>query len=177
MAKVTRRDVKAGSTALVIGQVVQVAIAFGTNIVLVRYIAPEGFGRFAITLATASLILSLVSIRVNSLIIRVPDGDLTLSLEERYFSYLTIETLVALVIGLAWVGLAGNPGALELSLVVFICLQHWINQNKSFFSNVGCPMSVSVLSKPDVRYSPTWRQCSSHWPARELPLCISAKRC
>ena len=138
MAKVTRRDVKAGATALVIGQVVQVAIAFGTNIVLVRYIAPEGFGRFAITLATASLILSLVSIRVNSLIIRVPDGDLTLSLEERYFSYLTIETLVALVIGLAWVGLAGNPGALELSLVVFICLQHWINQNKSFFER-GMP--------------------------------------
>lgn len=138
MAKVTRRDVKAGATALVIGQVVQVAIAFGTNIVLVRYIAPEGFGRFAITLATASLILSLVSIRVNSLIIRVPDGDLTSSLEERYFSYLTIETLVALVIGLAWVGLAGNPGALELSLVVFICLQHWINQNKSFFER-GMP--------------------------------------
>jgi O-antigen/teichoic acid export membrane protein len=122
VAKVTRRDVKAGATALVIGQVVQVAIAFGTNIVLVSYIAPEGFGRFAITLATASLILSLVSIRVNSLIIRVPDGDLTLSLEERYFSYLTIETLVALVIGLAWVGLAGSPGALELSLVVFIDL-------------------------------------------------------
>ena len=45
MAKVTRRDVKAGAAALVIGQVVQVAIAFGTNIVLVRYIAPEGFGR------------------------------------------------------------------------------------------------------------------------------------
>ena len=138
MAKVTRRDVKAGAAALVIGQVVQVAIAFGTNIVLVRYIAPEGFGRFAITLATASLILSLVSIRVNSLIIRVPDGDLTLSLEERYFSYLTIETLVALLIGLAWIGLAGNPGALELSLVVFICLQHWINQNKSFFER-GMP--------------------------------------
>jgi len=145
VAKVTRRDVKAGATALVIGQVVQVAIAFGTNIVLVRYIAPEGFGRFAITLATASLILSLVSIRVNSLIIRVPDGDLTLSLEERYFSYLTIETLVALVIGLAWVGLAGNPGALELSLVVFICLQHWINQNKSFFER-GMPyVSLGVI--------------------------------
>ncbi len=138
MTRVSRRDVRAGATTLVVGQVVQVAIAFGTNIVLVRYIAPEGFGRFAITLATASLIVSLFSIRVNSLIIRVPDGELSRSLEEQYFSYLTIETLFALVVGLAWVGLAGNAGTLEFSLVVFICLQHWINQNKSFFER-GMP--------------------------------------
>ena len=138
MTKVTRRGVRAGATTLVIGQVVQVVIAFGANIVLVRYIAPEGFGRFAITLATASLIVSLLSIRVNSLIIRVPDGELTRSLEERYFSYLTIETLFALVIGLAWVGLVGNAGTLEFSLVVFVCVQHWINQNKSFFER-GMP--------------------------------------
>jgi O-antigen/teichoic acid export membrane protein len=138
LTRVSRRDVRAGATTLVVGQVVQVAIAFGTNIVLVRYIAPEGFGRFAITLATASLIVSLFSIRVNSLIIRVPDGELSRSLEEQYFSYLTIETLFALVVGLAWVGLAGNAGTLEFSLVVFICLQHWINQNKSFFER-GMP--------------------------------------
>ncbi|CAN0465050.1 unnamed protein product, partial [Discosporangium mesarthrocarpum] len=51
----SRRDVKAGATTLLVGQVIQVVVAFATNIVLVRHIAPEGFGRFAITLATASL--------------------------------------------------------------------------------------------------------------------------
>ena len=138
MGKVSRRDVKAGATTLLVGQVVQVIIAFAANLVLVRYIAPEGFGRFAITLATASLIVSLLSIRVNSLIIRVPDGELTRHLEERYFSYLTIETFVALIAGLVWVALAGNAGSLEFSLVVLVCVQHWIHQNKSFFER-GMP--------------------------------------
>ena len=138
MGKVSHRDVKAGAATLLVGQVVQVIIAFAANLVLVRYIAPEGFGRFAITLATASLIVSLLSIRVNSLIIRVPDGELTRHLEERYFSYLTIETLVALIAGLVWVALAGNAGSLEFSLVVLVCVQHWIHQNKSFFER-GMP--------------------------------------
>lgn len=138
MGKVSRRDVKAGATTLVVGQVIQVVVAFATNIVLVRHIAPEGFGRFAITLATASLIVSLLSIRVNALIIRVPDGVLTRSHEERYFSYLTIETLFALIVGLLWVALAGDGGSLELSLVAIVCIQHWINQNKSFFER-GMP--------------------------------------
>jgi O-antigen/teichoic acid export membrane protein len=138
LGKVSRRDVKAGATTLLVGQVVQVIIAFAANLVLVRYIAPEGFGRFAITLATASLIVSLLSIRVNSLIIRVPDGELTRHLEELYFSYLTIETFVALIAGLVWVALAGNAGSLEFSLVVLVCVQHWIHQNKSFFER-GMP--------------------------------------
>ena len=138
MGKVSRRDVKAGATTLLVGQVVQVIIAFAANLVLVRYIAPEGFGRFAITLATASLIVSLLSIRVNSLIIRVPDGELTRHLEEIYFSYLTIETFVALIAGLVWIALAGNAGSLEFSLVVLVCVQHWIHQNKSFFER-GMP--------------------------------------
>ena len=138
MGKVSRRDVKAGATTLLVGQVVQVIIAFAANLVLVRYIAPEGFGRFAITLATASLIVSLLSIRVNSLIIRVPDGELTRHLEELYFSYLTIETFVALIAGLVWIALAGNAGSLEFSLVVLVCVQHWIHQNKSFFER-GMP--------------------------------------
>ena len=157
MGKVSSRDVKAGATTLLVGQVVQVIIAFAANLVLVRYIAPEGFGRFAITLATASLIVSLLSIRVNSLIIRVPDGELTRSLEERYFSYLTIETFVALIAGLIWVALAGNAGSLEFSLVVLVCVQHWIHQNKSFFERgmpyvrlglleTGCPVFANLAT-------------------------------
>jgi O-antigen/teichoic acid export membrane protein len=138
LGKVSRRDVKAGATTLLVGQVVQVIIAFAANLVLVRYIAPEGFGRFAITLATASLIVSLLSIRVNSLIIRVPDGELTRHLEELYFSYLTIETFVALIAGMVWIALAGNAGSLEFSLLVLVCVQHWIHQNKSFFER-GMP--------------------------------------
>jgi hypothetical protein len=48
---------------------------------------------------------------VNSLIIRVPDGELTRHLKERYFSYLTIETFVALIAGLGWVAPAFRLGA------------------------------------------------------------------
>ena len=75
---------------------------------------------------------------MNSLIIRVPDGELTRHLEELYFSYLTIETFVALIAGLVWIALAGNAGSLEFFLVVLVCVQHWIHQNKSFFER-GMP--------------------------------------
>lgn len=138
MGKVSRRYVGAGTTTLLVGQVVQIVVAFAANLVLVRYIAPEGFGRFAIILATASLIVSVVSIRVNALIIRVPDGELTRALEERYFSYLTLETILALIVGMLWIALAGNSGAWEFGLVALVCFQHWINQNKSFFER-GMP--------------------------------------
>ena len=150
MGKISDRDIRAGATTLLVGQIFQVAAAFTANLVLVRYILPEEFGRFAIVLATASLLLSVLSIRVNSLIIRVPQAEITEHLEERYFSYLTIETMLAMVLGLLWIGLTRNAGMWDFVLVVLVCVQHWTQQNKSFFER----------SMPYVRLSLVETGCS-----------------
>ena len=42
------------------------------NLVLVRYLAPEEFGRFAIILACAALAYSVLSLRTETMVIRAP---------------------------------------------------------------------------------------------------------
>ncbi len=100
---VDTRGLKSGATVMVTGQVIQALVAFAANLVLVRHIAPAEFGRFAVVYAGASLVLSIVSLRVGTLIIRTPGKAFTVALEERYFNVLAVETVLALVLGLAWV--------------------------------------------------------------------------
>jgi O-antigen/teichoic acid export membrane protein len=145
LGKISGRDIRAGATTLLVGQVVQVAVAFSANLILVRYILPEGFGRFAIVLATASLLLSVLSIRINALIIRVPQSDFTEQLQERYFSYLTIETTVAMVLGLLWVALSRNAVMWDFVLVILVCVQHWTQQNKCFFERSMPYVRLSLI--------------------------------
>ncbi|NQV57118.1 MAG: hypothetical protein HQ503_14755, partial [Rhodospirillales bacterium] len=68
MANIDIRHLKIGGSYLVFGQAVQAFVAFAANLVLVRFIMPEGFGRFALVLAGASIVLSLISLRLNILI-------------------------------------------------------------------------------------------------------------
>jgi O-antigen/teichoic acid export membrane protein len=127
------RTLMAGGAVLVAGQAVQAVVAFGANLVLVAYISPGDFGRFALILATASLVLSVLSLRINTLIIRTRAPDFTLDREERYFSALTFETLAAAVVGLAWVQAAGFSGVWATVLVCVLCARHWVDQNKAYF--------------------------------------------
>ena len=54
MVEIDYRELKIGSLFLVSGQAAQAFIAFGVNLVLVRYLTPEDFGRFALALAGAA---------------------------------------------------------------------------------------------------------------------------
>lgn len=128
-----RRTLLAGGAVLVIGQAVQAVVAFAANLVLVVYIAPADFGRFALILATASLVLSVLSLRVNTLIIRTREPDLTPDRQERYFSALTLETLAGAIVGLAWIQAAGFSGVWATVLVCVVCVRHWVEQNKAYF--------------------------------------------
>ncbi|MFQ5617432.1 MAG: oligosaccharide flippase family protein [Rhodospirillales bacterium] len=130
---VDSRGLKAGATVMVSGQVIQALVAFAANLVLVRHIAPAEFGRFAVVYAGASLVLSIVSLRVGTLIIRTPATAFTVTVQERYFNVLAIETVLALVLGLAWVAYAWPTGSWSMLLVAVICGQHWIGHNKAFY--------------------------------------------
>lgn len=133
MSVINSRMLVAGSAVMIGGQAVQVAVAFAANLILVQYLSPAEFGRFALVLASASLILSVVSIRINTLVFRASDDALDESTKQRYFTVIAIETVLAAAIGLVWTALAGISEGWATALVIAVCARHWLDQNKSFF--------------------------------------------
>ena len=133
MSVINSRMLVAGSAVMIAGQAIQVAVAFAANLILVQYLSPAEFGRFALVLASASLILSIVSMRINTLVFRTPESAFDEATKQRYFTLIAIETVLAAIVGIAWTTLAGISEGWAAALVIAVCARHWLDQNKSFF--------------------------------------------
>jgi O-antigen/teichoic acid export membrane protein len=139
------RSLMTGSATLIAGQATQALVAFGANLVLVAYIAPADFGRFALIFATASLVLSILSLRVNTLIIRARPEDFTSDHQSLYFTALTFETTVATAVGILWTVAAGFSEPWAVILVCAIGARHWVEQNKAFFERSMPYMRLGLM--------------------------------
>jgi O-antigen/teichoic acid export membrane protein len=117
---------------LTVSQILQVAVAFGANLVLVRYLLPADFGRFAVALAGIGLVFSLLCCRINILIIRASDDALAAA-KDRYFTILAVETALAASVAGGWVLLTAGTSPWDLSLVAIVAVRHWVQQDKAFF--------------------------------------------
>ncbi|NQW00560.1 MAG: oligosaccharide flippase family protein [Rhodospirillales bacterium] len=122
-----------GSSFLVSGQIIQAIIGFAVNLVLVRYLAPEEFGRFAIVLAGTALVFSVFSLRVEAMIIRARKEQLTETAIDRYFGASVVETVFAILVLYLWMVVTDTDGKWQISLVLALGFRHWVHQNKSFF--------------------------------------------
>ena len=122
-----------GSAFLVCGQVIQAIAGFTVNLVLVRYLAPEEFGRFAITLAGAALVYSILSLRTETMIIRAPASQLTEAAKDRYFGVALIETVLSTIVIFIWMFASTRFGNWEIGLILALGLRHWVTQNKALF--------------------------------------------
>lgn len=127
------KELVSGSLFLTSGNLLQAAFAFAVNLVLVRYIAPNQFGWFALILAETSLVYAIISIRANTLIIRAPETAFDDDAKDLYFSVAIYETLIASVIALGVLGVIGNFGIWEVLIAVSIAGRHWTEINKAFF--------------------------------------------
>jgi O-antigen/teichoic acid export membrane protein len=125
-------DIARHSVFLTVSQIIQVAVAFGANLVLVRYLAPADFGNFAIALAGIVLAFSLLTFRMNILIIRADDETIEAQ-RDRYYTVLTIETLLSAMVAGGWILLTAGLSVWQLSLVAALAARHWIHQNKAFY--------------------------------------------
>lgn len=130
---------------LVASGLIQASIAFIANLVLVRFIAPEGFGRFALTQATIGLVLTVVSLRLGTQIIRA--RNLTNDEEARslYFNAILQESVLAGVMaGFALYagGLLDWWGALLLISTLTI---HFADNNKNYFERDMRYKQLSIL--------------------------------
>lgn len=127
------KSLKRGALFLTAGNIAQAAVAFAVNLVMVRYISPAEFGRFAVLFAEASLVYAVVSLRVNVLILRVPDDGFTDEIQDRYFSAFCWETLAATLLVLGWAWLTGDLGPWGVALVLAVGVRHWMLVDRTFF--------------------------------------------
>ena len=133
MMDIYAKKLKIGGAYLVSGQAIQALIAFGVNLVLVRFLAPEDFGRFALILAGATVVYSIFSLRINVLIIRTHATDLDAGAKERFLSALGWESIFSTILILVWIYFSHEFGPWEVALILAIGLRHWTDNNKAVF--------------------------------------------
>ena len=160
---IKKEEIVIGSAFLVGGQIIQAIVGFGVNLVLVRYLAPEEFGRFAIILAGAALVYSILSLRTETMVIRVSVDQLTDGAKDRYFGAALIETVLATSVICIWMMVTSSSGNWEIGLVLAIGLRHWMFQNKAFFERT-MPYRKLALTE-------TLVVTTSHFVALGLVLC------
>ena len=122
-----------GGVVLTAGAVIQVVVGLGAQLVLMRLLLPEAFGDFAIVLAGASLAQVVLSFRLNVLIIRVSDAELTEARKESYQAALVWETAAAAVVTLIWLTAFGLLSVYASVLVAALAVGQWTNQSMAFF--------------------------------------------
>lgn len=121
----------------------QAAVAFGSNLILVRHIAPEGFGRFALTLASLTLVYAFASLRPGALVIREGRAQ---TAERRAFLWNACvqETLILGVVSAALLAVQ-NADAFGWSMWGAVWLAHFAAQSRGFLERQQAYGSLSVI--------------------------------
>ncbi|WP_419185838.1 oligosaccharide flippase family protein [Rohdeia mirabilis] len=121
----------------------QAAVAFGSNLILVRHIAPEGFGRFALTLASLTLVYAFASLRPGALVIREGRSQ---TAERRAFLWNACVQEAA-ILGLVSAALLAAQGAdaFGWSMWAVVWLAHFAAQSRGFLERQQAYGSLSVI--------------------------------
>lgn len=131
--RLTRRLLVGSGVALTAGALVQALAGFLAQLVLMRLLFPEDFGRFAVILAGCGLVQTVLSLRLNVLIIRLSDAEMTSERVSLYRAALVWESVASLVVTLIWLGFAGLIAPDSLALVAALALTQWTSQVVIFF--------------------------------------------
>lgn len=124
---------RAGGIALIGGNAVQAIVAFSANLIMVRYVIPEEFGRFAIALASVNLTLAVLSLRLSVMIMRCPDDELDLRRRSVYLSIALFEASAATLVAAVWLVCVGSADAWQFILLLSASCSHWLNVDRAFF--------------------------------------------
>jgi O-antigen/teichoic acid export membrane protein len=135
------------------GNFVQAAVAFAANLVLVRHINPEGFGRYALVAASISLTFSILSHRVGLLVIRESTDGMTASRRAFFINAIVLDAAIAGAVCLGGALLLGHLNAQTLALVgVGICanlaseLKSFLERDMAFVKLTWMESLVHLLS-------------------------------
>ena len=133
MSQTPKRPLTRYGLFLTASQIIQIGIAFGANLVLVRFLLPAEFGKFAIAFAAISLLFSIFSCRVYALVIRTPNDRYDDETKDRYYNVMLLETVFSTATALIWFSMAGNVTQWDLALIFALAARHWLQGNRAFF--------------------------------------------
>ncbi len=133
MVEIDPVKLRYGAAFLVTGQAMQAFVAFGVNLVLVRFLLPEDFGRFALVMAAASIVFSVLSARTDILVIRATDRQLSDRAKDLYFSILAMEMVPSCLVIALWIVFSDPSNSWNWGLVLALGVRHWSQQNRAYF--------------------------------------------
>jgi len=98
------------------GGLAQAVVAFGANLVLVRFLSPDEFGAFAIAMANLGLVHSALNFRLGDLIVRTKSEHIDREFMTLVSSYASTQVALTGLVSLAllWVTIGVDLGVLIL---------------------------------------------------------------
>lgn len=118
---------------MAVSGLVQLVVAFAANLVLVRFIDPEGFGRYAIAIASITLITTFFSLRVGVLIIRTDERAFSDDKKTLYFNAIFQELIVVGVVAFGVLYVSSLLDWWSGLLLIAVLVGQFADNNKIFF--------------------------------------------
>lgn len=118
---------------MVSGGAIRVLSGFIANLVLVRFISPEEFGRFALVLASIGIVFAFHPFRIYNQILRIKESEFDEDTQQLYFSVLIQQSFVFGLIALGVVNSTSLRSMWSLLLLGSIVLNHFTQNVKGFF--------------------------------------------
>lgn len=111
----------------------QLVIGFLSQLVLMRLLAPEDFGLFALVMASTGLVLMVIAPRLGMLVIRAREAEYTEEFRLRLNAAIAMESVVSLVAMLACLMVLGQDSPWAYLLAVILAFGHWLGSVSMFF--------------------------------------------
>lgn len=115
------------------GGAITAVVGFASNLVLVRFIEPQGFGRFAIAAATMGLVFAVCSLRLNVLIVRTPDAEFDGPTQRRFKETVFQEAVLLGALAAGSLALAGLLNAYNAVLLVTMTVGQFVTNHKALY--------------------------------------------
>ncbi|MGJ3247560.1 MAG: oligosaccharide flippase family protein [Elainellaceae cyanobacterium] len=126
------------------GAVFQAATAFLANLVLVRILLPEDFGRFAIVMANIGLAQSIISIPIGTVVLRTPKDELKDKLS-LYAAANVVQNLVGLIAASTILYLINKLDIKASLLLVSSLSTNWISMQINLYERNFRYKNLSLL--------------------------------
>jgi PST family polysaccharide transporter len=131
-------------TWMIAGSAIQSGSAFGANLVLVRFLLPEDFGRFAIVMANIGLVQSVVSLPVATIVLRTPETELESKLS-LFAAVNIIQNLVVFWGGLLILLAVGKFDIKSFLLLISSVSSNWIQMQMKLYERKFHYRQLSLL--------------------------------
>ena len=127
------------------GSFFHAATGFIANLTLVRFLAPEDFGRFAIVQANIALVATIFSLHLTTLLLRESEKELQDDNRDIYLNALTVEIAVVGMVGFVALWLLGLWGVWAATLLFGQLVHIWTHAQKIMYERKFHYKSLSVL--------------------------------